>query len=211
MLRKRKMALISQWKSLLENVLLNIWGRSAKGSSPISARLYGGLQTHGIHSKDHAIMDRAWNTFTQRILDPFHPSYTWYNEISTDTNRYLFLLFSPFLRGIITFAPITALFSHSWDSGFFLGDWNLKNATTRIFHASLFYQSPLSFVQRNSSQCLPTIFVGFTDNYDVLWDLTKRNLFLVNWLVNWKNSNICTVDFESLSFFFFKLKSKWMF
>lgn len=113
-----------------------------KGSSPISARLYGGLQTHGIHSKDHAIMDRAWNTFTQRILDPFHPSYTWYNEISTDTNRYLFLLFSPFLRGMITFAPTTALFSHSWDSSFFLGDWNLKNATTRIFHASFFYQSP---------------------------------------------------------------------
>lgn len=190
MLRKRKMGLISQWKSLLENVLLNIWGRSGEvGQYPLDYI----VDRRHMEFIRRAIMDRAWNTFTHS----FHPSYTWYNEILTDTS---FSFFRHFLRGMITFAPIAALFSPSRDTAF-LGDWNLKNATVRIFHASPLCHSPnrpFLFVQRNSSQCLPTIFLGFADNYGVSWDLMKRNLFLV--CKNWKNSSICTVDFESLFF-----------
>lgn len=87
MLRKRKMGLISQWKSLLENVLLNIWGRSGEvGQYPLDYI----VDRRHMEFIRRAIMDRAWNTFTHS----FHPSYTWY----TDTNRYLFLLLSPFFK-----------------------------------------------------------------------------------------------------------------
>lgn len=155
MLRKRKMALISQWKSLLENVLLNIWGRSAKGSSPISARLYGGLQTHGIHSKDHAIMDRAWNTFTQRILDPFHPSYTWYNEISTESIP-LSSFFAIFKRNdnlCTDHRPFLSFLRFKFFSRW-LESQECHHPNFSRFSLLPIAEPPLSFVQRNSSQCL---------------------------------------------------------
>lgn len=193
MLRKRKMGLISQWKSLLENVLLNIWGRSGEvGQYPLDYI----VDRRHMEFIRRAIMDRAWNTFTHS----FHPSYTWYNEILTDTNRYLFLLLSPFFKrndNLCTDrSPFLSFSRYSFSR--WLESQECHRPNFSRFSPLSLAESPFLFVQRNSSQCLPTIFLGFADNYGVSWDLMKRNLFLV--CKNWKNSNICTVDFESLFF-----------
>lgn len=160
--------------------------RTIEGSRPISARLYRGLQTHGIHSKGYAIMDRAWNSFTHSILSTqVIRDKTKSQPIRIDTSFFFF--FHHFLRGMIEPLHRPFLFF----SRFSFSKW-LESQECRIFLPLYYSQNhPFLFVQRNSSQCLPTIFVGFIDNYGVSWDLMKRNLFLacklekfVPWILN---------------------------